>query len=514
MSIVPFGGGYRGITVRRLLNSASAASRAISAASNLYNHFQRMPRRPRTSSTPPQRNVRRRTSSSAPSRPSASAAPRTRRSPFRLASSFPRRKRFGRRFAKKRFFKRRGKPSIYNRKKKNMRPNNTGAFSIGRFMSTGGALPNTTFVRLRYRSSSEVHFRGSASNQSSRVFVANCLASFWGSAATSVENREGWMYWDTFKQFYEKYLVLGSRTVFRVQRPMFPEALANLGGSSGGTNVRSGTMVGYWYVRVFYQRGGENVGHYMETNGDFNETSYWPNQRSFLSDPTVTWIKDFSNVKFKTGFTLPCVPQDTIQPSVPPETISDQPSLMYRFNVEYEGNNRPVRLSVNFSYKKHFQDNNALKNGHFLFFDSRHTDADVLASSFKPFLFMVGYVAFDASGINAGVVPVDRCFMRTLSVDSYAYCALKSPRITPHGGPVDPLLRAIRPIDSRENLVEDENLKTLLNINLGSNLDQSSPEFDLLEEEVLQEVDTFLENAEEEEELDSLDSLDTDTSEE
>lgn len=386
---------------------------------------------------------------------------------------------------------------VYNKRRKTMRPFNRGRFTLSKFMMEGGHFPMQTFVRMKFRDTYIAGFNSTGPFQRPRIYCLNSLNSF-RLVAQDGPSSERWMYFNTLQTFYRQYLVLGNRTVFTISRPNLINNFAAI--NPGGIGVGVDQFAGYWYVRVFYNRGTtanpDTIGHPIREAGDFIDA--WPDQRTFLADPTVTWVKDKLNYKMTTGFRLPAVTGTLAQPGRP---IAGQGDPI--FSVDYESTNKLVRLAVNFSYKKHFQDNNPLKNGHFQVLD------DLSIENIRPFFVFVGYVSFSSTGSVINHCPMDRVLNRQITVDSQSYVALKGPQIEPTGDSTlslrktEAIRQAIREqllAEEREttkNLIEEKDVSHIANIPLSEPTPaEATPEWEKLQDEVLEEVDAFLENDE------------------
>lgn len=479
MNITPYGGR----TGRSVFSYIPQIARAAYQGYQMYRNF-----------------TRARSSSSAPaSRPSTGSRTNANlRGPgpvrrYRPSSPYVRR-------GKKRSFKRPKRVSsrgvkrrrsvtsgVYNKRRKTMRPFNKGRFTLSKFLMGGGSFPQTTFVRMKYRDVYIASFTAHPNSQAPRAYILNHIGRFQALPNTD-HSGDKWMYYNTMKSFYEQYLVLGNRTVFTITRPSLVDTFAPINSSSAATSTVSNSFAGYWYIRVFYSRGSANSSDGQQFIGEPVLTGpnaaahidVWPDQRTFLSDPTVTFFKDKLNHRMSTGFRLPAAVGVT-QAGVPTPAITAPV-----FAVDYESNNRRVRLSVNFSFKKHFMDTNPLKNGQYRAFDSLDTSPD------QSFYAFVGYVSFNQNGETLSHVPVDRVANRQMTVDAQSYVSLRKPLITPTGDVeiTEARMEEIREA-IRQGLVEEDGLEVIHYAINRSPEDEPTPE---LERELQEEIENLLES--------------------
>lgn len=425
----------------------------------------------------------------------ASVSPR---SVFRAAGSrrrILRRKRRGsrsflrRRRASRRTPSRSRRPNFQRRRMK-MRPFNKAPFTISKFLSSGAPLPKMTFCRLRFYSQKQVSFDGTSLGKAQRVIIPNSIADQWLHGMQDTNPQGGtWLYLDVFKTFYRYYLCLGSKTKITIQRMLYPNFLTSITPSitaSSADQVFSPTTVGYWYVRCNYIRNGEQIGRAISPDGLFTEN--WRTLQQFMSDPTITYFKDSGvGKRVKTGFVMGAASPGFPQPSAP---LSEQENKFY---VEYESYNKTVTFSVGFSYKRHFQDFNPLKNGNFIDFDN----SIAIDNQFRLY---VGYIAFAGDNVFFSQTPVDRDPRRLMSVDTNMYIAVTSPVITPQTEFGQEAIQRIRKLTGDEAEV----LEYAINRNPEG---LPTPE---LERELEEELDNMLEEVEEE----NNDSQDNGTEEE
>lgn len=412
------------------------------------------------------------------------------RSVFRLAGSRRRLLRRSRRPARylrrrrrstRRRVSARNKRPNFQRRSMKMRPYNKAPFTLSRFLSGGAPLPKMTFCRLRFYSQRQVTFDGTAASKAQRVLIPNSIADQWIHGMQDPNVQGGtWQYLDVFKTFYRDYLCLGSKTKITIQRMLYPTSLSAITPSTAAvapSQVYSPATVGYWYVRCNYSRNGETIGRSITPDGLFTEN--WRSLQQFLSDPTITYFKDSAvGRRVKTGFLMNAASAGVLQPSAP------LPEQDNKFYVEFESFNKTVKLSVGFSYKKHFQDFNPLKNGSFI-------DIDNSISLVNQFRVYVGYIAFSGNNIHFSETPVDRDPLRLMAVDTSMYVAVANPMITPQTEFLTDQARR-----RLEELKEDE--VNVIEYAVNRNLpDVPIPGSDL-EDELDQEIGNMIEEVEEE----------------
>lgn len=354
-----------------------------------------------------------------------------------------------------------GKPvprkSIYSRRTKTMRQYNTGKLSLQQRLQNGGALPNTTFARMFWRGSCGTEFStrnplapvGNSQAVESRTLCLNDISS---PPVYSVipQMQHGVTYAPLWKTLYERYLVLGATCKIKINTQYYPYMLADMAtGSSNPTiyanklNVPANAQPGYWYVRAYYKRaavaGGDPtpVGHPIvqgSSADDPKTEALWPNLREFLSDPTVTFKKDTTNIRTK----LHVHSNANVYNSTDGSNAVISPSTGTSYEIETS--TKPVYLSCNFSAKKHFQDKNPLRNQPF-------NEWDTNLSTDHRFQIRFGYIGFSLNGNVSYHIPIDRNFHRMVEYEIQYFVALRDPRINPHDPiiPVDP--EALRKLD-------------------------------------------------------------------
>jgi hypothetical protein len=301
--------------------------------------------------------------------------------------------------------------SIYNRRSKRMRPFNRGALSLQSKLMNGVSLPYQTAVSLYFRGTSAVLFNNVPTSNASRTFCLNSI--MYASRSTiPIFNYSGWRYLDMWKMLYRKYCIIGSRITATIHRSNSTNS------AMSGLNY-TGEYPGYWYVRCFYYRDFDTtqaVGHPITPLTPQSE-ALWENRRDFIADPTVTFVQETRPRTNKVGYL-----------GGPTTTTSSNPLLpSLNTYVEMEYNTKTIRLSANFSLRKHFATNNPLRDMPFLLWND-----DFLNSS-QAFYVQFGFIAFDAAGTVSAHTPFDRQPQRNLTIDIRTKAVLREPLIGPDG---------------------------------------------------------------------------------
>lgn len=359
-----------------------------------------------------------------------------------------------------------------------MRPYNRARWSISSFLSGGAPLPKMTFLKMRFYSQKNVVFTGETLAKRTRVVALNSIADHWIHGMTDTNAQAGvWQYLDIFRTFYSEYMVLGAKTRIRISKNIhapFLQPLNPVVNASAPSSVYTPSTEGYWYIRCYYHRAdGTPVGRVITHDGNFTEN--WRTVQQFMQDPTITFFRDSSvGRRVKTGFVLPAAEPANAQIAVPNMGLTGQ-----QFYVEYENYNKSVNFNVTFSYKKHFQDNNPLRNGRWGAFEDSMSEE-------LSFMLYVGYISFSGDNIYFSQTPLDRDANRLMTVDTTLFVGVQGPRITP----MSEFLTDANLAAMRANGSVDE-----LESSITRNQDGTTPE---LEKEVLEEIEHMIESAEEE----------------
>lgn len=362
-----------------------------------------------------------------------------------------------------------------NKASQRMRLYNRAPLSLNRMLSQGVPLPRTTFAKMRFMSTRQIAFGNLPVERRSRVLCMNSIADHWIHGMQDI-NRQGgtWQYLDMYKAMYMEYMILGAKTQITIKPAIHVPVLNAVSTFNDVNTVCAPSYEGYYYVRVHYSRSdGSPVGRVITHDGVFTEN--WRSLQQFKADPTITFFKDKGvSKRYKTGYVLDAAglaaPQEALPISLAPQNN--------RFYVEYENYNKEVRMSVSFSAKKHFQEQNILRNGTWAPFDNSLPQD-------RSFMVFVGYIAFSPENNYFTVMPIDRQLFKSMTVDTTVYVGLQSPNISPTTGFLPD--QAMRNIDQEE--IEH------FNYAITRNQDTENPE---LEKELLEEIDNMIEEAEEE----------------
>lgn len=340
--------------------------------------------------------------------------------------------------------------TVYTKRFKRMRRYNKGYLNLQRRIQAGSSLPEISFARFYFRMSQSIGFRtvnrnynGSSPVVDDPSFRTVCLNDVSGSpigtnAITNLSTDPALqgqiMYKNLWQSLYHSYQILGAKLRIKIKPVVYPGQLAgpNLSDStsiSGNTQVPLNAQPGYYYARVYYIRAGafvsapESVGHPINPtfgmtvgNPDLWHEEYWPHERDFLADSSVTWKKDTSSMRTKMHWhTNTAVTTSTQNHSTLPTTGT---------SYELECSNRPVTLTVKFSKKKHFMVKDALRNGYW-------NDFDTQLSEDERFYVRFGYIGFSNNGTLAYHIPIDRVCDRVVDMDISYFAALRNPLVQP-----------------------------------------------------------------------------------
>lgn len=323
--------------------------------------------------------------------------------------------------------------TVYKRRAKGIRRNNVGLLHLQKRIQSGDALPNQTFARFYYRGSETLDMGVTSTNDplysSQRMFCLNDVSSspYQYSALTDSISTAGGlrgqiMYKELWSSLYSEYQILGAKMNITFKSCVFPSHIASIvPGAAINRAIPLNAQPGYYYARVYYERNGDPVGHPIDINtGTHQQQNFWPHLRDFLADPTVTWKRDLTNLRSKIHVTQDDTSRQLATDRTNTIPIYPSTSLSY----ELETSNKPVRLTVNFSAKKNFQDKNILHNGPFV---------DWTSNVAQPGRFMVyfGYIGFNAMGNTAYHMPIDRQVQKTVDVDIVYFACLRGPKIFP-----------------------------------------------------------------------------------
>lgn len=284
-------------------------------------------------------------------------------------------------------------------------------------------------------------------------------------------------YQDVWTSLYGKAIVMGSKLVVHVKKHLYPNAIHAIISATGSSDTYMNKSLpfnnltcGFWYIRYRYHRASkqgdepEPVGHPMwfsldpdtpgstmtnttwYTDGLGGEGKLWANQRDFMCDPTVTWIRDrlprATKMKYSRSYTDD--PRATDNPSDPGYNIGIRRKPLFpivadtsgRVEYELELSNRPTKLIAAYSRRKHSMDENPLRNTQWQDLKTLQpiTRAMITPESEKLlFQVRVGYVAFSADGQLMCNVPADR-LGHYLDIQCSYKLRLREPLISPWTG--------------------------------------------------------------------------------
>lgn len=324
-------------------------------------------------------------------------------------------------------------PKTYNVKSKTMRRNNKGKLSLQDRLQSGKSLPNTTFARLFWRGSEAVNLGASGSTVVSRFASLNSLnytINDLGSSpswSTNTNMQHGVTYAPLWQSLYNEYMVYGAKINIKLSPMYTPTYMSNLSHLTSGVSnsVPADAQPGYWYARAYYQRNPSNipeaVGHPILRSPtlDVQKEDYWPSLREFLSDPTVTYVRDTTNIKTKIHLHSSSAKLDyasTTAVNLVPTTNT---------SYEIETTNRPINLTVNYSAKKHHSVKNPAQDLKWSSFGSSMPED-------YQFNVRFGYIGFDSTGKFAYHSPVDRRYLRFCEAEVQYFVSFRGPRVSPH----------------------------------------------------------------------------------
>lgn len=339
------------------------------------------------------------------------------------------------------------KNNIYNRRKKNMRLYNKGVLALQQRLQSGGELPNQTFARMFWRGSNTCQFSvanivGTPSNATvnnvlMRSFTLNQLshspnmhAAYWTSTANGFNHQV--TYANLWRTLYEEYQVRGAKIKIKISPNFYPSTISTTETTSSQDNhVPLNAQPGYWYIRVHYNRAadssattydsvGKPILPQLSTSVD-DKAEDWPSLREFLSDPTVTYRRDTTQIRTKLHLHRGTDGGNIAHDANSVTQLPNNAGATY----EIEKSNKSVYLSTIFSARKHFQDNNVNRN-------QPWSDWNTSLPDHNQFNVRFGYIGFDASGQIAYHIPLDRDHRRFVEVEIDYFVALRNPRVQPH----------------------------------------------------------------------------------
>jgi len=381
-------------------------------------------------------------------------------------------------------------PSLYKKKFKPMRRFNRGRLALQNRLQMGLTLPNRTFARFFWRTSCECNtfsanpkYSGAAilpsdialrtmiiDNLEHRFTPSSNVSTLIGESSAwpnpTVYNKPVW--YNLMTQLYNQYMVLGSKLTITIKPTTFPDytpsaltlAHVPVPNTTWATlnSLPLNVKAGFWYVRCFYTRysglsGGQSdqVGHFIShvaTNPstsmtDAHTEQWWPTMREFLNDPTVTWKRDKTVVRQKL--------QVHSERSVDPVTRDTSFPGTNTTTREIECSTRPVTLTVNFSNRKHYGNQDPTRSRQYQTFGSGFPTGTGSTGSPGYFNVRWGYAAFNDNDECVYQVPLSRNPRVSVDYEIKYFVSLQDPRI----GPDDPV-PVVAPAMMKEFAGEDD----------------------------------------------------------
>lgn len=344
---------------------------------------------------------------------------------------------------------------IYNKKTKSQRIYNNGKLSLTKNMSTGGRLPFESSMVMFFRMQDEATFQNVGFSNRDRTVRMNALRypiANQPALANSVQlNRYQWM--DTVRSLYSEYCITGAKLLVEIKPTIWPAEIITAGktlnletGTIGSDYaVPLGSTSGYWYIRVHYRKKDQGgfadanmaVGANMNTPvvaslANVGTERIWRTRREFLSDPTVSYVRDRTLIREKIKGSIQSQLGIGSQANGSVQWTDMNANDTQRVEYEIEKNNKTVYLKQFFSYKKHYGDKNWRNN---ISWHSLGTDDATVGEPpyEQTFFARVGYVGFNAAGTLSFHTPIDRIAQRNVTFSMTARVRLRKPKIGPDG---------------------------------------------------------------------------------
>lgn len=338
---------------------------------------------------------------------------------------------------------RRTKRSLYSpfRRVKKARRNNRGRLNIQRSFTTGGSLPQETSTRVFWRGSGVIDITRQTSGgigSTNWIDQTFCLSSITGPVlatvpATNIPStlRGRIAYAEQWISLYNQAIITGSKIRVVIRNTLYPQRLAKVitpsqvaGGSHG---LPPNMMHGFWYIRYYYARynAQATVDHIVGFPPSATVNGHWHSMRDFMTDTTVTWVRDRLPKATKMHYTAPRAAQTTVHDNLFPE--QDEGSVTYE--VEYS--NKPIKLIAAYSRRKHtgadmddvlWEQINGLNS---------MTTYTAPTSKAPHFYVTYGYVGFTADGSICVHTPADRLPDKQVEVTYVARLRLRNPKVEP-----------------------------------------------------------------------------------
>lgn len=319
------------------------------------------------------------------------------------------------------------KRNLYSKTRKTMRRNNKGPLNLQQRLMSGGKIPYETRAKLHSRMSSQIGLTTLNGPTQYRDF--NLCQIPYPSLNGPFQLMLPQWYW-MWKAMYKSYLVTGAKISLKITAPFWPSNIATAGNTSipsddyQAQQVPHNVTPGYWYIRVNYNKGSTVVGSPIQFTGDNFYENQWTSFRDFQSDPTVTYKKDMTSIRQKLSTTSTANLNEVSTSNVsiiPNDTIS----------YEIETSTKPVYLSTVFSYRRHLNDNNPLKNAKFR--ETGQSSSVWGDNNFPQFRVRYGYIGFNLDNTIQYHIPIDRNIYRQVECDISYNVIFRTPQMDPDG---------------------------------------------------------------------------------
>lgn len=312
---------------------------------------------------------------------------------------------------------------------------------------TGGSLPQETSTRIFMRGSAVVPFTQYGMTPgihitdalSRRTWNLSSLAGpqmyFPGSHNTlhpkGMSSRVA--YASEWINLYEEALVTGSKIKLTIRNPVYPSHYSTVKTPStyDPSILNPNTMYGFWYMRYNYCRYNDKedqistttyVGHDMGSTAEHQ----WTSMREFMTDTSVTWIRDKLPRATKMHYSRPANTSDNYKDAMFPLDAQDS-TVTY----ELEFNNKPIKLIAAFSRKKHFGQPQRLASWQPTTRLNQSSEYTTPIGT-EPILYVrAGYAGFNAAGDMVSHVPADAIPNKQVEMTYVARIKLRTPKVSP-----------------------------------------------------------------------------------
>lgn len=257
-------------------------------------------------------------------------------------------------------------------------------------------------------------------------------------------------YQDQWAAMYTEALVTGSVLRLTIRRPVHPDELVPMSATVNSSSIPVNSVHGFWYVRYRYNRATDVavppphtvVGHPLMNPSDVpvRDSGLWNNMRDFMTDPTVTWVRDHVPKVTEMSYTLrrntgnfeAAVPLNVAATYNMADASGTDPSdapTTYTMQMSH----KPVTLVAAFSLRGHTDDLNYMRNAQW----QDLSELTVPECSYDNqaagdhFFVKLGYIGFDETGRYSFTLPIDRIRTRNVSASLMYKVHLRSPKIEP-----------------------------------------------------------------------------------